>query len=395
MSRFATILGTLPSCLVLALVLPPTAAQQPEASVDCIVEPVQIAYGQHSSCSLSPTTDIDTFEFAGVQGERVRFIVDAMGNHDPCLKVLDPVGAWVDVGAGATGIGYCCTDGCAFVAEVTLGVTGDYLVIVEEWGHDETGTYLLEIERLPPLSSPPPALILNVPVSDVLNHTTDHDFFAFAANAGDLMHLAVDAMGNHDLYLEILDPSGLPLNLGGTCGAALCCVDGCALAHSWSVAQSGTHTVILSEWGLDEVGSYDISLQCFFGTCPPPPFQPYGVGLAGTGGLEPKLSGAGVPQLGGSVTINVSDGLASTGGVMVASPGQAHLPIFGGAVLVFPFAIVDMFVLDPGGAGGVTYTIPLMPALVGVPFYAQAGFLDPGAVQGVSMTHGLKLTIIQ
>ncbi|MEM7311119.1 MAG: hypothetical protein AAF682_30895 [Planctomycetota bacterium] len=383
-----------PAASAALLLLTPAAwAQQSESAADCAAEPVQIAYGQHASCALSGATDTDTLDFQGLTGERVRIVLDAVsGNLDPCLRLLDPLGAWVDLGAGPGG-DYCCISGCTLVADLSLGETGTYRMLVSDWGSDEGGSYLLQLERLPPVSSPPPALIYNVTASDALDHSTDVDFFAFAATAGDLMQLTVDAVsGNLDPCLEILGPSGALLDLGGS--TALCCISGCAIQHTWTVAETGTHTVVLADWGNDEGGSYDLTLQCLFGTCPPPPFQPYGLGLAGTGGIVPELTGSGVAALGGSVTLQVSGGAPGAVGLLGASPSEAFLPIFGGAVLIFPFAIVTPLTLDGGGAGAHTYPVPATPPLVGEAFFLQAGFLDAGAPEGVSLSQGLKLTVI-
>ena len=394
--------GLVTAHAVLALVLTTAAAsaQQPETGVACDVEPVQIAYGQHTNgCSLSPSTDTDLFEFEGVAGEEIWILIDAISsNLDPSLRLLDPLGSFVDIGAGTTSP-LTCANGCTLVATVTLPLTGIYTMILTDVGNDETGNYRLQLERIPPIAAAPPALLNNVPMQDLIDFSTDVDFFAFAANAGDLLDLKIDAISsNLDPELRILDPSGAMLPIGGGSVTTLWCANGCTLTYSWTVASTGTHTVVLNDVGRDEGGTYSIGLQCLFGTCPPPPFQNYGMGLAGTGAILPTISGAGDTTLGGSVTVSVADGLGGTPGVIVLSTGQASIPIFGGDVLVFPLLHLEPILLDQlgggAGAGGAAWGLglPSTPGLVGASVYFQAGLFDAGAAQSIALTNGLKMT---
>ena len=128
--------------------------------------------------------------------------------------------------------------------------------------------------------------------------------------------------------------------------------------------------------------------------------QPYGTGLAGSGGFTPLSMGSGLPTLGSTISIDLSDGLGgASGGLLPSFQGQASIPVFGGILLVQP-PLTPIPITLGGGAGipgGGTFSlpvsIPISPSLVGLRVNVQAMFLDSGASGGVSMTGGLEVWI--
>ncbi len=126
----------------------------------------------------------------------------------------------------------------------------------------------------------------------------------------------------------------------------------------------------------------------------------FGERLEGTGGFEPKLGVAGCPTIAGNVTFVVSEALGQTGGMLAIGADTAAFPLIGGTFYVLPPFLVQL-PLVMGGAAGVAgdgasvLPLPTPPNgnLVGVPFYAQAGLADAGAVSGFSLTNAVKFTL--
>ncbi len=123
---------------------------------------------------------------------------------------------------------------------------------------------------------------------------------------------------------------------------------------------------------------------------------------AGTGGVKPTLSAVGDPLVGQSTTVEVKDVVGGAPVVVGFSQGTDFSTLFGAEFcldLTTPFYIFDPFVASgtPGvaGDGSVTlnFLIPNNPALFGATYYWQAGAIDAGAAQGLSITKCLHMYI--
>jgi hypothetical protein len=121
-------------------------------------------------------------------------------------------------------------------------------------------------------------------------------------------------------------------------------------------------------------------------------FANYGTGTPGTGGLVPRLSGSGVPTIATTVSIDVAQGAPGAPGVLALGFAPAAVPLFGGTLLVTPLATV-FHVLPPAGTFALPLTIGNNPAYLGIDVFAQALYLDGGAVQGVSQSRGLAMLV--
>lgn len=124
----------------------------------------------------------------------------------------------------------------------------------------------------------------------------------------------------------------------------------------------------------------------------------YGTGLAGSGAFVPVLSSSGCPDVNRSgFSINVSDALGGTAGVLIVGATQLSVPLFGGTLLASPDVSLPIALGGATGVPGVgTLTIPLAfpnPSYRGLSLYLQAGMLDPGALQLLTLTNGLRITI--
>lgn len=126
------------------------------------------------------------------------------------------------------------------------------------------------------------------------------------------------------------------------------------------------------------------------------PVNPYGQGLAGSGGHVPLLDTEGCFARRQTVQFKTTGGLGGAPGIFLAGIQPASLPIFGGTVLVQPFAVVT-HVLQGTGPGNGTFSLPLpIPDnthLLNTDFYFQSVYLDAGAPQSFSFTRGVNLRV--
>lgn len=124
-----------------------------------------------------------------------------------------------------------------------------------------------------------------------------------------------------------------------------------------------------------------------------------GAGLAGSGALVPTLTLGGCPRLGGALTLDTGAALGAAAGVLFVAPRRVDLALKGGMLVPDFRALRFAHVLGgaPGVAGAGTsslaFVLPTDPSLLGVPFYSQALYADPGAAQGIAFTPGLRTTL--
>jgi hypothetical protein len=166
------------------------------------------------------------------------------------------------------------------------------------------------------------------------------------------------------------------------------------------LAVSGSSAYVT--WVDDRNGEDDIYFALALG------FQPYGLGMPGSGGIVPTIGGSGEASIGGTFSIDIANGLGGTQGrLLVGTNGPAAIPVEGGTLLVQPPLLRTPIRLDgpagvPGaGAASVTFTIPNQLALIGTRLNFQARLVDPGAERalgapaaGVSFTGGLEAWIL-
>ncbi len=244
-------------------------AQQGEASVFCtegIGEPLLVEYGEHTvGCELGSVTDLDRFEFHGVEGEQVRLrLRTTSGITDPRLQIRDPDGEMVAPESPASCDSGCCSQ-CSVDVRFTVGKTGRHTLLLSDAGADETGSYTLLLERIPPPFDPP-VIPYDFPVTGVLDPVTDVEFFAFEAAAGTEVQFTLrTTSGITDPRAIIRDPEGVVVDTAA-CDSG-CCFP-CTASVTFVPALDGMYLVELTDAGVDETGSFEIGLQCLFGMCP-------------------------------------------------------------------------------------------------------------------------------
>ena len=122
------------------------------------------------------------------------------------------------------------------------------------------------------------------------------------------------------------------------------------------------------------------------------PFENYGVGTAGTGGVVPRITGTGCPIPDETAFIDVTDGFGNASGALFVGIAKFNFPIGGGTILVAPFVPPVPITLDASGNWSLTLSMPgtIQPGAV---LYWQTVFIDFGAPSALSFTDGLEMTI--
>lgn len=125
----------------------------------------------------------------------------------------------------------------------------------------------------------------------------------------------------------------------------------------------------------------------------------YGAGLAGKGGIVPRIYGSGCPAPGAPITLKIDQVVGGAAGLLFIGATPTSLPFVGGTLLVNP--IGGGFIVVVGGAAGTAgagaiVAPAMMPndaSLSGLSVFLQAGFADAAATAGASLTQGLEIEI--
>lgn len=118
----------------------------------------------------------------------------------------------------------------------------------------------------------------------------------------------------------------------------------------------------------------------------------YGAGTPGTGGVVPQLDGLGVPTQGAAITIQTSQALPNTFGLVAIGFVPIAFPLWGGTLLVLPDWF-ELQLVSPAGAASLPLLVPDDPAVLGADAYLQGLYADAGAAGGVSFSPGLLVQV--
>jgi hypothetical protein len=153
-------------------------------------------------------------------------------------------------------------------------------------------------------------------------------------------------------------------------------------ARQFDLAPDGSSIVFVvlrddNEWGL-----YELELG---------PWVSQGHGLAGAGGLQPKLGGHGDQGPGSEVVISLYDALPSSTAHAILGLTELGLPHKGGVLCPTPDVLVFGIPIDGNGELQLPFTWPTdLPA--GVELWWQLWVEDAGGPKGFSATNCLKST---
>ena len=123
----------------------------------------------------------------------------------------------------------------------------------------------------------------------------------------------------------------------------------------------------------------------------------YGQGCPGSGGFTPTLGLSGCALAGSSVTLNVEDGLGGGTAILLFGTQPASLPMgFGCSLNVSPLLpIMPSLPLTGAGPGdgAASLTAPLPANATGLTVTGQVFVVDPGGAGGFSNSMGLEFVI--
>ncbi len=146
-------------------------------------------------------------------------------------------------------------------------------------------------------------------------------------------------------------------------------------------------------WNWDDLEIYAFSDRV--------PARHYGAGTAGTGSVVPQIALSAPPSLGTTFQVQATAVLGGAPGFLGLALQPASLPTFGITALIDPNGAAFVFGLANGGfgvpgAGTASWnqSVPNNAVLDNLDLFAQALFLDAGAVGGVlSSTGGVRIRV--
>ena len=230
-------------------------------------EPALIRYGQHTSgWAISPAVDIDTFIFEGKAGDVTRVIVDGVDvDLDSRVEILDPNGELL--GSEACSVNRFSS--CSLSLQVRLTMDGEHRIVVSDSGANDTGRYVLQLEKLNGRDFP--LLPYGVSVSGSLSPATDFDKWVIDVAPGSRVRILVEGRTvDLDPAVVVVDPEGefdvatCNVNPYGTCSTVLE-VD---LTDPAATLSPGSYLLFVQESGADNTGNYNLNVECLFGPCP-------------------------------------------------------------------------------------------------------------------------------
>ncbi|MEJ2612157.1 MAG: hypothetical protein P8179_19325 [Candidatus Thiodiazotropha sp.] len=235
-------------------------------------------YDSPQSDTLSPRTDVDFFSFYGMPGAELRINALSVSGHvDPTIEIRSPSGSLLI--NGVLDDAQCANNLCSFSVDLpTLTENGIYTIIVYDGAINEIGDYELSLWCLTGpcdtngdgVSDPPPPLISFVtPELKTLTHRTDSHQFSFNATGDTLLRFnLVSTSGHVDPTIEVRDHEGTLL-INGVDDGAYCANNLCSYSYDLpiSLTDAGQYSLLVHDAGINEAGSYQISLWCIAGNC--------------------------------------------------------------------------------------------------------------------------------
>ncbi len=373
--------------LTLAPTLTAADGDQGEIEVDCSTifsEPIPLLYGSHTTnCAISPSTDLDTFEFLAVGGEDVQITVDGRTlGFDPTIEVYDASLALVDSASCSSCTGIGCGP-CSVTLDLAGLAAGVHTVVVSDAGNDEAGNYTLQIEEIAPSRE---IALLPYDFGEVtsVTPTTDMDWWSFYGEASSRVRIQVDGQTlGFDASSVLYDPNG---DVVDSSGCSSCTGIGCApCSFSLTVdlpAISGMYTLSLYDSGRNETGTANVTVACLLG-CPTTNGM---VGRNGSGSNPAWYSSTRPAAIAGCWSAEVdatTEPTATLGVVVLCDASTPPLPSKWGEILVDLGGLLcqRLRTVDVDGIARFSEAIPNEPTLAGRIVYTQAALLIPGDTQ--------------
>jgi hypothetical protein len=195
---------------------------------------------------MNQAADLDAFTFSGVAGQRILFAaLTTTGSLNTSITLYPPGGG------PAEAISYSGDR-----LDWQLAATGTYTVVISDYYLTNTGTYsvtFLNVTAGPFTSGPDPdgGAIASAEVKAASFQTApDFDAFTFTGTANQRVLIdAVNTSGSSNTEIYLYPPSG---------GAAVVATSNDLV--DYQLLASGTYTIIIEDAGLNDTGTYNVSL---------------------------------------------------------------------------------------------------------------------------------------
>jgi hypothetical protein len=232
--------------LHLAVSTSPSAAAE---GATCEEEPTdqRIRYGDLINCAIDQIGDSDTFRFSGGSGETVKVQISRLGGGQGCFQLFDPDGRSPDVPR-------CANSAMNYL----LNQTGPHSLVITERFLDETASYALALERIDPPSPAVLPLDYNEVINGEIDGIGDVDMFSMTGEAGDTIRVQISRLNGGSGCFQLFASDGTSLDVPRCTNSAM----------DYTLSQSGTHAIAVTERFQDEVAQYALTLVCVAGVCP-------------------------------------------------------------------------------------------------------------------------------
>jgi hypothetical protein len=238
---------------LLVLAIPLVGEAAPEGR-PCKPEPTDevINYGDLITCTISSSSDGDTFRFAAQVNDKVTILAvrTSFGNFVPCIELSGPDGSRIDTQCGGSPR-----------IDFTVTRAGTHLILIRDDNSTDMGSYNVTLERIFPLTRFGTAIRYGQTLDGLaIDPSGDLDFIVFNGVKDDRISLqsARTSFGNFVPCLELFGPDGVRV------GTVQC---GGAPRIDATLTQNGTHTLLTRDDNYTEGGTYSITLQCIVGSC--------------------------------------------------------------------------------------------------------------------------------
>ncbi len=258
-----------------------------------------ITCGQTRSGNLTSKAQQDTYKFSANAGEAVLFsAVGTSTSGAVCsyAELYSPSGV------------YLGRNSCnSYSSSLSLPATGTYTLLVYDSGHNDNGTYDLNLQFTTGRCGT--AITCGQTRSGNLTSKAQQDTFSFCGLAGSSVIVSTaGTSGGVCVYAELYDPSGTYRGRN-SCNSN---------SSSLSLPATGTYTLLVYDSGHNGTGTYNVNLSCFGNSCPPQTFgvsgrvtAANGAAISGVTMNFTRLSGTGsVPA---SVTTDANGNWSQTG----------------------------------------------------------------------------------
>lgn len=227
--------------------------------------------------NIDPATDVDQFFFHGLVGTTVRLnVLGQTGNFGPSIVIRDPVGnVVIDGSADGAECQPPFNSICSFQVDYDPLMTGEYSLLILDRGFNNLGAYQLSLWCVVGDCDNDGDTTADVRrttlrygeavTSKTIDPAVDVEMFRFMATPGDEISFTVLGLtGNFGPRIEMRDPVGMLTTLSPfECQPPFNSI--CSFTTgSIMPTMMGEHTLILYDRGINNIGAFQLNLNCVF-----------------------------------------------------------------------------------------------------------------------------------